>query len=77
MALSIALHALGIKKGDEVIVTPRSFIATASSPALMGAIPIFADVDRCTQSLTAKTIEPLNENKSYMCYSFRRLASKY
>jgi len=56
VALDAALRAVGIGSGDEVIVTPRSFVASASCVALAGAIPVFADVDRDTQNLTAETI---------------------
>ncbi len=44
-ALEITLQAIGIKPGDEVIVPPYTFIATASSVVRMGGIPIFVDVD--------------------------------
>lgn len=57
LALDLALHAIGIEEGDEVIVTPRSFIASASCVTLAGGIPVFADVDRNSQNLTAATIE--------------------
>ena len=43
-ALTIALHALGVKRGDEVITVANSFIASASSIAHLGAVPIFIDV---------------------------------
>lgn len=56
LALELALHALDIGPGDEVIVTPRSFIASASSVVLRGATPVFADVDEESQNLTATTI---------------------
>ncbi|HEX6740177.1 MAG TPA: DegT/DnrJ/EryC1/StrS aminotransferase family protein [Sphingomicrobium sp.] len=46
VALDLALHALGIGAGDEVIVTPRTFIASVSSVINAGATPVFADVDR-------------------------------
>src|SRR5215213_4996832 len=46
VALDLALKALGIGEGDEVIVTPRTFIASVSSVVNAGATPIFADVDR-------------------------------
>ncbi|MBN1470746.1 MAG: DegT/DnrJ/EryC1/StrS aminotransferase family protein [Syntrophaceae bacterium] len=57
VALEAALMALGIGKGDEVIVTPRSFIASASCAIMRGAKPVFADVDRESQNITAATIE--------------------
>ncbi len=56
VALEAALYALDIKKGDEVIVTPRTFIASASCVVLRGAKPVFADVDPISQNITAATI---------------------
>lgn len=56
VALEAALHALGVGPGDEVVVTPRSFMASASCVVTVGAVPVFADVDRDTQNLTAETI---------------------
>lgn len=56
VALEAALYALGIGVGDEVIVTPRSFIASASSIVLRGLKPVFADVDPVSQNITAETI---------------------
>ena len=46
LALEAALKALGIGRGDEVVVTPRTFIASVSCVINEGAIPVFADVDR-------------------------------
>jgi len=57
VALEVALKALGIRPGDEVVVTPRSFIASVSCVVSMGAVPVFADVDRDSQNITAETID--------------------
>jgi perosamine synthetase len=56
-ALHLALHALGVGAGDEVVVPSLSFIATTSAPRYVGARPVFADVDLETQNLTAATVE--------------------
>lgn len=56
VALEAALRALRVGPGDEVVVTPRSFIASVSCVVSVGAVPVFADVDRDTQNLSAKTI---------------------
>lgn len=55
VALDLALKALDIGAGDEVIVTPRTFLASASSIVNAGATPVFADVDRDSQNITAET----------------------
>jgi len=57
LALELALRGVGVGPGDEVVVTPRSFIASASSVPLVGGTPVFADVDPETQGLSAATIE--------------------
>jgi len=57
VALEAALMTLDIGTGDEVVVTPRSFIASASCAIMRGAKPVFADVDRNSQNITAETIE--------------------
>ncbi len=56
VALDLALLALGIGAGDEVIVTPRTFLASVSSIVNAGAVPVFAEVDRDSQNITAETI---------------------
>lgn len=56
VGLELALYALGIGTGDEVIVTSRSFIASASSIMLRGATPVFADVDLDSQNITGESI---------------------
>lgn len=56
VALEAALAALGVGPGDDVIVTSRSFVASAACVLLRGARPIFADVDRDSQNITAETI---------------------
>ncbi|NGM87289.1 DegT/DnrJ/EryC1/StrS aminotransferase family protein [Parapusillimonas sp. SGNA-6] len=56
LALDAAVKALGIGPGDEVVVTPRTFIASVSAVVNAGATPVFADVDRDSQTLTAETI---------------------
>lgn len=59
LALDVALRGLGIGSGDEVIVTPRTFIASVSTVINAGAIPIFADVDRNSGNISPHTISEL------------------
>ena len=56
LALDVALKALGVGPGDEVVVTPRTFMASISCVVTAGATPVFADVDPDSGNLTAATI---------------------
>ena len=56
-ALILAAHALGISKGDEVIMSPRTFVASAFSIMHLGAKPVFIDIDRNSQNMDPKLIE--------------------
>jgi dTDP-4-amino-4,6-dideoxygalactose transaminase len=58
-ALVLALRALGVGPGDEVVVPANSFIATAEAVSLVGATPRFCDVDPDTALVTAALLEPL------------------
>jgi hypothetical protein len=64
VALELALMAYGIGPGDEVITTPRTFIASASCAVMRGARPVFADVDPDSQNITAETIAPAITRRS-------------
>ncbi len=57
VALELCLHGVGVKPGDSVVVTSRTFVATAHAVALAGARPRFADVDRDSGNVTAQSIE--------------------
>ena len=59
VALDAALKALGVGPGDEVVVTPRTFIASASCVVNAGATPVFADVERDSGNISAATILPV------------------
>lgn len=64
LALDVALKAVGVGVGDEVITTPRTFLASASSIVTAGASPIFADVDLNSQNITAESIEAVLTEKT-------------
>lgn len=69
LALDLALYALDIGQGDEVVVTSRSFIASASAVVNAGARAVFADVDRNSQNVTADTLSAVltPETKAIIC----------
>jgi len=57
LALELALEASGIGPGDDVIVTPRSFIASVSCVVCIGGRPVFADVSLDSQNITPESVE--------------------
>ena len=69
LALELALRALQVGPGDEVVVTPRSFIASVSCVLTVGATPVFADVDVNSGNLSAETIRPVlsGRTKAVIC----------
>lgn len=64
LALDVALKALNIGCGDDVIVTSRTFLASASCIVTAGANPVFADVDLNSQCITAETISAVLTSKT-------------
>ena len=67
LTLEVALRVLGVGKGDEVIVTPRSYIASAMSVMLVGAKPVFADVDAESGNITVASIEAVRTPRTKAC----------
>jgi len=69
LALDLALKGFGIGPGDEVIVTPRTFLASATAVINAGAIPVFADVDPDTQNITPDTVAAVitQKTKAVVC----------
>ena len=69
LALDAAFKALNVGKGDEVIVTSRTFIASISSIVNAGAVPIFSDVDLASQNITPETIRAVitDKTKAIVC----------
>ncbi len=64
VALELALEALGIKPGDEVITTSYTFIASASAIVMRGAVPVLADVDPNSLNITAESIRKVLSPKT-------------
>lgn len=56
-ALILALHALGVQAGDRIAVPANSFIATAEAVSLVGAIPVFIDVNQYTRNICSTSLE--------------------
>lgn len=69
LALDLALKVLNVGLGDEVVVTPRTFLASVSCVVNAGATPIFADVDLNTGNISAETIAPVitAKTKAIIC----------
>ncbi|PIE66211.1 MAG: aminotransferase [Desulfobacterales bacterium] len=69
LALELALYALGIGEGDEVITTSRTFIASASAAVMRGAIPVLVDIDPVSQNITAESIRTActSKTKAIIC----------
>jgi dTDP-4-amino-4,6-dideoxygalactose transaminase len=64
LALELALRALGVGPGDEVIVPAKTFVATASCAVAVGATPVVCDVDPESQNLSAATVLPAITSKT-------------
>lgn len=69
VALDLAFNALGVGFGDEVIVTPRTFLASVSSIVNAGAVPVFADVCKDSQNITPESVREkiTSKTKAIVC----------
>ena len=72
LALDLCLRSIELKRNDEVIVTSRSFVASASCISALGAIPVFADVDVNSQNISISDIKKLTskKTKAIICVHF-------
>ena len=72
LALDLCLRAVGIKSNDEVLVTSRSFVASASCISLLGAKPIFCDVDINSQNISIEEIKSkiTKKTRALVCVHF-------
>lgn len=72
LALDLCLRSIGIKPGDEVIVTARTFIASASCISVLGGEPVFVDVDQNSQNLDINLLEIAltKRTKAIVCVHF-------
>ena len=67
--MDLAFKALGVGLGDEVIVIPRTFLASVSSIVNAGAVPIFADVSNDSQNITSESVREKisSKTKAILC----------
>ncbi len=72
LALDLCLRSLHLNKGDEVLVTSRSYVASASSIALLGAVPVWCDVDLNSQNIDISEIEKnySKKTRAILCVHF-------
>ena len=64
LAIEIILRGLGLEPGDEVITTPRTFVATSSACVVNGLVPVLADIDLESGNITPETVAPLITKKT-------------
>ena len=67
LTLDTALRVLGVGAGDEVIVSPRSYVASAMCAVLAGATPVFADVDAESGNMTVASMEAVRTSRTKAC----------
>ena len=79
VALEVALRSIGVRCGDEVIVSPFSFIASASAILLCHAAPVFADIEPKTLNIAPgrDRATDYGEDEGHHCGPFRRPSSGY